>query len=72
MALRRIQDGIEPLTPGVRLLSKLGSLVVHCEEAASAKGHAFDKMAIDSIVNDREVQDWLDGMRKMALLPVKR
>lgn len=50
---------------------KLGSLVVHCEEVFSAKGHTFDREAILSIVNDAEVQDWLKGL-DAAFLPVKR
>lgn len=61
-----------PLKPSMSLLSKLGSIAVHVEEIASAGGHKFDADAIASLLKDPEVVHWLDGMRHMALLPVKR
>jgi hypothetical protein len=54
------------------LQCKLGSIVVHAEEAVSNKGHHFDVAAILALVNDPEVQEWLAAMRKLSLLPVKR
>lgn len=61
-----------PLKPSVALLVKIGSLVVHLEEARSATSHAFDLAAIESLQADPEVQHWFSAMTKMAMLPVKR
>ena len=62
----------DPLKPSATLLIKLGSMVVHYEEMLSAKGHEFDKHALDSLTNDPEVKAWFAAMNKMAFLPVKR
>jgi len=61
-----------PLKPSVSVLSKLGSLAVHCEEMLSAKGHMFDRHAIAGILLDGELKEWLVQMDQRALLPVKR
>lgn len=61
-----------PLKPSAALLSKVGSILVHVEEATSAKGHAFDWHVVEALLTDPEVRAWLEGMRKLALLPVKR
>jgi hypothetical protein len=58
--------------PPIGLLAKIGSILVHVEEGAGEGGHAFDRMAVRSLLADREVQDWLGGMRDASLLPVKR
>lgn len=65
-------DRPDPFAPSAALLSKLGSIAVHAEELTSPTGHDFDKIALDSLLSDPEVTEWLDGMRKMAMLPVKR
>ena len=62
----------DPLKPSVSLLIKLGSVIVHQEEMISAKGHHFDKAALDTVRNDSEVIAWLEQMTKLAFLPVKR
>lgn len=54
------------------LQAKLGSIVVHVEEGLSASGHAFDWTAIQSLVDDPDVQGWLGQLRRLALLPEKR
>jgi hypothetical protein len=61
-----------PFQPSASLLSKLGSIAVHAEEMTSPTGHGFDKLALDSVLSDPEVQDWLEAMRKLAMLPVTR
>lgn len=61
-----------PLTPNVTLLVKLGSIAVHAEELLSPKGHVLDKTALDSLLNDSEVREWLHTMDAMAFLPKKR
>ena len=60
------------LQPSAGLLCKLGSIAVHVEEAMSAKGHAFDVLALKPLVADQEVQEWLAGMSRLALVPRKR
>lgn len=62
----------DPLNPNAGLLCKLGSIIVHADEAASPGGHAFDVDTIRALVKDPEVVAWLDDMDGMALLPVKR
>ncbi len=63
---------MDPLKPSIALLMKLGSLVVHAEEFFSPKGHPYDKAAIDGLLQDQEVKDWLEEMDKLAFLPKKR
>ena len=60
------------MRPSVSLAAKLGSIIVHIEEAAGQEGHVFDLMTVRSLIADSEVQQWLKKMRKAALLPVKR
>ena len=62
----------DPFAPTPTLLAKLGSIAVHAEELTSPTGHGFDKAALDSVLVDYEVQEWMEAMRKMAMLPVKR
>lgn len=65
----------EPASPFVlppALAAKLGSIVVHMEELSSADGHSFDKIAIEALVADSDVQAWISQLRGMALVPVKR
>lgn len=61
-----------PLKPSTSLLVKLGSIAAHVDEMLSPKRHAFDQIALQSLIDDVEVMDWLEQMGKMALLPVKR
>lgn len=63
---------IDVYAPPVRLLAKLGSIIVHVEEGSGAGGHQFDWSAIRSLLADREVQDWIEVMGKHGLVPVKR
>jgi hypothetical protein len=59
------------LKPSPALLCKLGSIIVHAEEGASAQGHPFDVIALRQLLADPEVKQWLDDMAAAALLPVK-
>lgn len=61
-----------PLNPAPQLLTKLGSIVVHVEEMLSPHGHAVDKLAIEPLLRDSDVQHWLRQMQELALVPVKR
>lgn len=62
----------DPLKPSVTVLIKLGSIAVHAEELTSPKGHQFDKAALDTVLHDPEVREWLSQMDKLAFLPKKR
>jgi hypothetical protein len=62
----------DPLKPSVSLLCKLGSAVVHAEELLSPDGHDFDRTALDAVLTDPDVCEWLKAMGAMALVPVKR
>lgn len=59
------------MTVSLTLEIKLASLVVHAQEALSSDGHEFDGVAIVPIVQDPEVQEWLDNFDP-ALLPLRR
>lgn len=61
----------DPLKPSVTTLVKIGSLLVHYQEARDT-GHAFDAIACRQLENDPEVKEWLKSMTDLALLPVKR
>jgi hypothetical protein len=56
--------------PSVQLLSKLGSLIVHADEAMSPDAHPFDVTQFREGLKDPEVQEWIKAMG--PLLPVKR
>lgn len=62
----------DPLKPTPALLSKLGSMIIHLEEAMSPSGHVFDINALDSLRGDPEIIEWFKAMDGMAMLPVKR
>lgn len=58
--------------PEVSLLVKLGSIVVHADEMLSPRGHHFDKIALQQLIRDEEIQKWLKQMDMLAMLPKKR
>lgn len=62
----------DPLRPTASALVKIGSALVHAEEMMAPGGHQFDKEALDQLLTDPEVRQWLDQMGALALLPVKR
>lgn len=66
-----------PLSPSASLLVKLGSIAVHADELltltpAAMRGHEHDKIAIQQLLRDQEVMQWVEEMHKNAMLPVKR
>jgi len=63
---------VNPLEPSLSLIVKLGSIVVHADEATSPGAHELDVRAIRAGLADEEVSEWLDKMNALALLPVKR
>lgn len=60
------------LTPSPALLCKLASIAVHADEMISANGHEFDRVALQSGLWDRDVQDWIGQMTAAGMAPVKR
>lgn len=72
MAQTRMASLVDTHAPPIRLLAKIGSILVHVEEGAGENGHHYDWAAVRSLLADREVQEWLDSMRAKALVPVKR
>lgn len=62
----------DPLTPSPALLCKLGSIIIHADELTSTDGHAFDKIALQQLIADPEVWEWIVAMDQMAMLPKKR
>lgn len=61
-----------PLKPSASILIKLGSIAVHIDEMLSAKGHDFDRHALNTVLYDPEIKEWLRAMEKLAFLPLKR
>lgn len=60
----------DALKPNLTLLVKLGSIAVHADEMMSAKGHAYDRVALQQLIADPEVQQWIKSMG--VYMPVKR
>ena len=56
--------------PSLTLLCKLGSIVVHADEALSVGGSPYDIEAIKPLLTDPEVKQWIADMG--VLLPQKR
>lgn len=61
-----------PFAISPRLAAKVGSLIVHVDEALSPGGHEFDWTATRALLTDSEVVEWLRALQKMTLVPLKR
>ncbi len=61
-----------PLELSAPLASKLGSVVVHVEEMLSPTGHDFDRIALEGLLADPDIREWITDLQAMALVPVKR
>lgn len=64
--------GKEVIHPNVSVLCKLGSIVVHLQEASSKEAHIFDLKALIPLIEDVEVKAWIKEMDRLALVPKKR
>jgi hypothetical protein len=51
---------------------KLGSIARHVEELVGPAPHVVDKHAIEALLGDPEVVEWMKAADNMALLPVPR
>lgn len=60
------------LSPSIGLLVKLGSIIVHADEALSPHGHSFDLDAIKPLLADPDVIAWIKAGTAAAMLPLKR
>lgn len=60
------------LQPSVSVGIKLASIAVHADEMLAPGGSSFDAEAIKGLLTDAEVIAYLDLLRPLALLPVKR
>lgn len=60
------------MKPSPTLLVKLGSIIVHFDEATAPGGHEFDINTARQLLADPEVKEWIDTMNKAAMLPLKR
>lgn len=60
------------LAPPLTLLVKLGSIAVHVDEMLSSDGHQFDRVALQGLIADPEVIDWIAQMDTAAFVPKKR
>lgn len=52
------------------LAVKLGSIVVHADEATGPMAHPYDVVALRRLLEDPEVMEWLKAMG--PLVPLKR
>jgi hypothetical protein len=58
--------------PSPSVIVSLASLAVHVDEAMSPNGHELDAQAIKGILGDPFVQEFLERLRPMGLLPEQR
>jgi len=60
----------DPLKPELPLLMKLGSIIVHAEEYLGDTGNPVDRVALEALLKEADVQEWIRDMG--VFLPVKR
>lgn len=63
---------IDPLRPCPSLLAKLGSIIVHFDEALSQDGDYADVQAAHVLMRDPDVDAWMRAMKDMALITLRR
>ncbi|MCH7685512.1 MAG: hypothetical protein IH899_02320 [Planctomycetes bacterium] len=54
------------------LIIKLASIITHYQELQSDGGDPFDQNSIEGLMEDPEVGECFEMLKKNALLPVKR
>lgn len=60
------------MNPSTSVLAKLASIVVHVEEMTSDNGHEVDRIALETLLSDPEVQTFIRAGRTLAMVPEKR
>lgn len=60
----------DALKPNMTLLVKIGSALIHFDEATSAEGRGVDMAIARRLLEDSDVRKWIKDMG--ALLPLKR
>lgn len=58
----------DALRPSHVLLGKLGTILVHIEEALSPRGHPLNVLTIKELMRDRDVEGWLAEMHRLVLV----
>lgn len=66
----RVRATMDAYEPSIVLLCKLGSMIVHADEAFSPDGRRLDQNEFYNLHRQPDVQAWLKAMAPM--LPVKR
>lgn len=59
-------------TPSLPLLVKIGSALIHAKEFMGTAGHPLDKTALDALLDDADVKEWLQRGVSASLLPMPR
>lgn len=62
----------DPFKIEASLAAKVGSILVHVEEGRGTDGHHFDWTAVDTLLAQPDVREWIASLQKIALVPVKR
>jgi hypothetical protein len=63
---------MNPLSPPASVIVKLGSIARHVEELCGPQPHVLDQHALEALLGDPEVQEWMKAADGVALLPVPR
>lgn len=58
--------------PGLKVLVKLASIAVHVEEYLSPDGHPFDRVALEQLLKEEDLQAYMGELAKAGFLPVTR
>lgn len=59
----------DPLHPPLALLAKLGFIAVRACALLREKDPMFERLALDRLLNDTEVRDWMNQMAEAAYIP---
>lgn len=63
---------MDPLNPPATVLAKVGSVVRHLQEAMGDTGMALDVAVAERLLEDPELEAWLEEMDKLGLIPAMR
>jgi hypothetical protein len=63
---------MDPLKPSAALLCKIVSVVVHADEMREPGAHDFDRVALNTAIDQPDVKEWIEAMTKAGYAPVKR